>query len=31
MLKSDPTFLSDLKDNMIALIPVPEVMPSAAE
>ena len=31
VLKSDPTFLSDLKGNMIALIPVPEVMPSAAE
>lgn len=31
VLKRDPTFLSDLEGNMVALISVPEVMPSAAE
>lgn len=31
VLKSDPTFLSDLKGNMVALISVSEPMPTAAE
>jgi predicted RNase H-like HicB family nuclease len=30
-LKTDPTFLSDVEGNMVALISVPEAMPSAAE
>jgi predicted RNase H-like HicB family nuclease len=31
VLKSDPTFLSDLEGNMVALISVSEPVPSAAE
>ena len=31
VLKSDPTFVSDVEGNMVALISVRESMPSAAE